>query len=154
MCHCLGQCIQLSNLQQSTKFATLISNKVCVTTLVDVSNSVVCNKVPNSLHLFPTKFVPLHFCPRLFYLQNFASKHILFIYYTFLAVSYVTGSSRRLIIVTVMTIRPTHRERSCNCSRLLEETFKKNNLWVIHPRCVRCIQISSKVSQVKTQLVL
>ena len=32
-------------------------------------------------------------------------------------------------------------------------TFK-TRLYVVHPRCVRCIQIRSKDSQVKTQLVL
>jgi len=36
-----------------------------------------------------------------------------------------------------------------DCAKLSDE-----NLYVIHPRRVRCIQIRSKDSQVKTQLVL
>jgi hypothetical protein len=37
---------------------------------------------------------------------------------------------------------------------LQAEILTVSNLYVIHPRCVRCIQVKSKDSQVKTQLVL
>jgi hypothetical protein len=82
--HYSGRYIQLSSLQQSTKFATLISNKVCVITFL------------SEIVLFTELCIQTY------------NLHILCFLSCFI---FVSGSRRRLIIVMVMIISPPHRGR-------------------------------------------